>query len=168
MPALTEPLPTHLPPRDRRRRKRVLTLRNVKIFALVAAIAFVALMVTAEIFHRSTKGRYGRLFGSQVAGSEIMPHYQAPEPVQEGSIADDDRADALLVEPAARSQFLGADPGKQRTAAAKPGPVVTATAKPKPASQDTFGVKPEAAPLRNGQHVAIVGGADGVAVVRKP
>jgi hypothetical protein len=166
---MTETLPTHLPPRDRRHGKRVLTLRNLKFFGLAVVLAVVALMVTSEILHRRHTDGYGRLFGKQVSGHDVTPRYQAPEPVIEGTIADDDRADALLVQPAARSQYLGADPVKMRAAAAAQKQAATLPAsKPKPASEDTFGVKPEDAPLRKGQHVAIVGGADGVTVVKKP
>jgi hypothetical protein len=169
---MTETLPTHLPPRDRRHGKRVLTLRNLKFFGLAIVLAFVALMITSEILHRRHTDGYGRLFGKQVSGSGATPRYQAPEPVTEGTIADEEHADALLVQPAARSQYLGADPVKMRAAAAAAAAQKQAAtlppSKPKPASEDTFGVKPEDAPLRKGQHVAIVGGADGVTVVKKP
>lgn len=130
-----------VPIRDRRRRKRILTLKNFGIFVAVLAIAFVAISIHSEM-RGVTPGKYGRLFHR-----EVPPPVAAKpmEVVTEAAVADETRADPTLVEPMVRSQWLVDEP---TTTTVAPTPVVTAA-------------------VRGDADVAIVGGADGVTVVRQ-
>jgi hypothetical protein len=133
-----------VPIRDRRRRKRILTLKNFGIFAVVLVVAFIAISIRSEM--RSLQpGDYGRLFRREV------PPPVEPKPMEVVSEAappvnDQTHADPTLLEPMERSQWLVDD---------------TATSTLTPVA----GVS--AASMRGEADVAIVGGTEGVAVVRK-
>ena len=132
-----------VPVRDRRRRKRILTLKNFGIFVAVLTIAFVAISIRSEM--RSLRpGDYGRLFGREVP-PPVEPKplevvHEAPSPVD-----DSTHADPTLVEPMARSQWLVDD-----TATTTMTPVVV-----------------NAAAVRGEGDVTIVGGSEGVTVVQR-
>lgn len=134
-----------VPIRDRRQQKRYLTLKNFGWFMLAVVIVFVGISIRSEMRGRPADS-YGGLFGRQVA-SEVE---QKPlEVVREAAPAVDDatHADPMLVEPAARAQWLEVDEA------------VTATVAP---------VAPVTAPaVAKGDDVAIVGGPEGVAIVKK-
>ena len=132
-----------VPIRDRRKRRRILTLKNFGIVVLVGMVAFVAISIRSEM--RSLQpGDYGRLFGREVPPPvepkpmEVVQE-EAPQPV-----SDQTHADPMLVEPMKRSQWLVDD-----TATSTVTPVVTTAA------------------MRGDGDVAIVGGAEGVTVVRR-
>ena len=133
-----------VPIRDRRQHKRYLTLKNVGIFGIVSLVAFAAISIRSEM--RDLKpGDYGRLFGREAA---VEIEQKPVEVVREAPAVDDQtHADPMLVEPAARAQWLQDD-----TAAPVPTTVVPVT------TADVRGGRSE---------VTIVGGAGGVAVVRK-
>jgi hypothetical protein len=131
-----------VPVRDRRRRKRILTLKNFGIVMAVLLIAFVAISIRSEM--RGLKpGDYGRLFGREVPPIEPKPMEVVRE--EPPSVADQTQADPTLVEPMARSQWLVDDATTATTAVT---PVVTA------------------ASVRGESDLAIVGGSEGVTVVR--
>lgn len=133
-----------VPIRDRRQRKRILTLKNFGIFMAVLAVAFVAISIRSEM-RGLTPNDYGRLFRSEVP-PPVEP--KPMETVQEApAVTDQTHADPTLVEPMARSQWLVDD--TTTTAPVEPQPVVSAAA------------------VRGDGDVAIVGGTDGVTVVRR-
>lgn len=133
---------------DRRRHVRIVTLKNFGIFVL----ACFAVLATAELvarIRRPAVDGYGRIVQRQLPAAPAVAT-RAPEVVHEGEIPDQNAADPWLVEPAARSQYLG-DPQLPVQAAAPPAPAPETT---------------EAAPkLDGGSHVAIVGNGNGVKLV---
>jgi len=142
-----------VPIRDRRRRKRILTLKNVRNVTLIAVALFAALTIASEIRRPKTRDDYGRLFGSQIAVPATTAQ-STPQVITEAPVADEEHADPLLLSAAAREQYLGVN-GQQPVTA----PVVAATpedfARPAPV-------------LGEGRHVSVVGDATGVVVVTGP
>ena len=136
-----------VPIHDRRQRKRYLTLKNFGLFTVVSVAAFAAITIRSEMRGMQPGGGYGRLF-ERIVGPHVEPKpmevvHEAPPPVD-----DQTHPDPLLVEPAARAQWLQDDSSTATTATT----VVPATT----------------ADVRGGQaEVAIVGGPTGVSVVRK-
>ena len=130
-----------VPIRDRRRRKRVLTLKNFRNFALGIAVLLLAITIQSDLRHLKP-GQYGRLFSKQVPSQpEIAP--RKIEVVREASpVPDQTAADPLLLASAAREQYLGVN--------TPPVPPNVAPPTPVPASSD----------------VAIVSGPNGVTIVR--
>jgi len=133
-----------VPIRDRRQHKRYLTLKNFAKVMFVLTVLFLAITIRSEMRGR-TPGHFGRLFQREVPAVEQKPVEvvtEAPAPVP-----DVTHADPLLVEPAARAQWLQDDTASTSTLVPVPTPV---------------------APLRSSAaEVAIVGGPEGVAVMRK-
>jgi len=130
-----------VPIRDRRRRKRVLTLKNFRNFALGIAVLLLAVTIQSDLRHLKP-GQYGRLFSKQVPSQpEIAP--RKIEVVREAQpVPDQTAADPLLLASAAREQYLGVN--------TPPAPPNVAPPIPVPASSD----------------VAIVSGPNGVTIVR--
>jgi hypothetical protein len=145
-------MPSHrpdliVPVRDRRARKRILTLKNFAIFVAVLVLIFAIITIRSEM-RGSTRGDYGRLFEREAAveieQKPVEVVHEAPPPVD-----DSTHPDPMLMEPAARAQWLQ---DQQTAEAATIVPVTPA----------------QAARITSGSaEVAIVGGNDGVAVVRK-
>jgi hypothetical protein len=133
-----------MPIRDRRRCKRVLTLKNFRNFALGIAVLLLAVTIQSDLRHLKP-GQYGRLFSKQVPSQpEIAP--RKIEVVREAPpVPDQTAADPLLLASAAREQYLGVNtpPALPNEAPAIPPP-------PASASSD----------------VAIVSGPNGVTIVR--
>src|SRR4051812_48831467 len=135
-----------VPIRDRRRRKRILTIKNAQNVTLVAVVLFIALTIVSEVRKPKARDDYGRLFGQQV-GAPAPAVQKAPQIVTEGQISDDDHADPLLLSSAAREQYLGVEPNSLQPVAAP----VEATSIPAPSTTD---------------HATIVGDANGVTIVK--
>lgn len=138
-----------VPIRDRRARKRILTLKNFAIFVAVLVLLFAIITIRSEM-RGSTIGDYGRLFQKEAAveieQKPVEVVHEAPQPVD-----DSTHPDPMLTEPAARAQWLQ-DETAATTAAATAVPITPA----------------QAARVTSGSaEVAIVGGNTGVAVVRK-
>ena len=136
-----------IPIRDRRQSKRYLTLKNFAIASAVAAVAFVAISIRSEMRGRVDGPDFGRLLQREIATDvqqkPIEVVHEAPPPV-----ADATHADPMLIEPAVRAQWLEADATTTTSVSSQP-------------------VNVSAASMRaTGTEVAIVGGPDGVAVVR--
>jgi membrane-associated protease RseP (regulator of RpoE activity) len=140
-----------VPIRDRRQGKRYLTLRNFGIAVFVLAFAFLLITIRSEM-RGLRPGDYGGLV-----------HREMPDPVQATkptevvreaapAVPDQTAADPTLVEPMARAQWLD---GTNAT---------TAAIVPAPAPQQTVTYQ---APVAGNAHVAIVGGAEGVAIVKE-
>ena len=136
-----------VPVRDRRQRKRYLTLKNFGWATLACAVAFTAITIRSEL--RGTSADYGRLFERQID----VPVKQKPveivrEEVSE-PVPDQTHADPMLVEPMTRAQWLnGEDP-------LAPAAVMTPPA------------RAEASVAVGQTRVAIVGGAEGVSIVQR-
>lgn len=143
-----------VPVRDRRQRKRILTLKNFGRFAIAFAILFAGLTLRSEFRHGISDG-YGRLFGKQVARqNDIAP--PKFDVVKEAPVSDQTKADALLEDAAARSQYL-TDPTATTSTTA-----TTATAPaPVPAAVETAHV-----PNGSTNGATIVGDSNGVTIVR--
>ena len=134
-----------VPIRDRRQRKRYLTLKNFGLGMLVLTVLFIIISIRSEMRGR-TPGEFGRLLGREMA-TDI--NQKPVEVVREAPLPVDDstHADPLLVEPAARAQWLEGD--ATTTVAVVPVVVPTQTVR------------------SSASEVAVVGGPEGVNVVRK-
>jgi hypothetical protein len=137
-----------VPIHDRRKRRRILTLKNFGIAVVAFLVIFAGISIRSEL--RGTSADYGRLMQRElpppVASDkpvEVVTE-AAPEPVP-----DDTHADPLLLAPMGREQWLHGDP----TA-----PVAT-TAEVMP--------RAEASVATGETRVAIVGGTEGVTVVKR-
>ena len=144
-----------VPVRDRRQRRRILTLKNFRN----AAVALIALLAIVTIYAKfrtpKTADDYGRLYKGQIKIPDVAA--KPPEIVHEaGPIADSDGADPTLLSAAARAQYLGADsnvPAQTTTA--------TATSALTPAQAQT------ASTVQKDERVTIVGGTEGVSIVKE-
>ncbi len=139
----------NIPNRDRRARRRLLTLKNARLVVLGLVLLTVGVVLYARRQHGNA-GDYGRLFGKQVTQTQV----QAPrhlDVVTEAPVPDQNAADPLLVAPAAREQYLGVD---QQPAGPAQAPAVPATPAPK------------AIAIQQGDRVAVVGDASGVSIAR--
>ena len=135
-----------LPFPDRRRHKRILTVTHVLGAMLVVLVLFAAFSIRSEMRGRNATD-YGRLV------TRFLPtETPAPKPVEvvteKEPVLDEISADPLLLEPAARAQFLG-DTTLEPVAVPQP----VAPPPPQPV-------------IEKGERVVIVGGTEGVAVVR--
>lgn len=136
-----------VPIRDRRQRKRYLTLRNFRNAAIVMAIVFAAITIRSEL-RGVGPASYGRLYESELPTVEQKPVEVVTEAPSTPVVPDATHADPLLLAPAAREQWLHAD-------TAAPG---------------QLGVpmqRAEAAVATGETRVAIVGGAEGVTIVQQ-
>lgn len=136
-----------VPVRDRRQRRRILTLKNFRNAFLVALALFAGITIVANLRGRnSPKDEYGRLYGRQIQPTRIAP--KPEDIVTEAPINDQDHADPTLIRAQARAQLLQA--GSNVSTA--PAPVAAASAIPTPTGEE---------------HVTIVGGPEGVQLVKK-
>jgi hypothetical protein len=94
-----------VPIRDRRQRRRVLTLKNFGRLFLGVAILFAGLTIQSDLRHPKTGSEYGRLFGKQVS-SQTAIEPKKLDVVTAAPIEDQTAADPLLVAAAAREQYL--------------------------------------------------------------
>src|SRR3954468_10289988 len=93
-----------VPIRDRRQRRRILTIKNCAISMLSIAVIFASISVYNEA-RRAPAGEYGRLFGSQVPATNTAISRKV-DVIEEGPVDDQRAADPMLVAPAAREQLL--------------------------------------------------------------
>lgn len=145
-----------VPIHDRRKHRRFVTLRNFRNTLLVFAVFFVALTVASEL-RKPVSGAYGRLVQGElqtdVAQKPVEVVQEAPPPV-----SDQTGADPMLLEPAARSQYL------RELNTNAPAPVAPIAA----ARADTLATPAyEPPPVRGENDIAVVGGAEGVTVVQR-
>lgn len=132
-----------VPIRDRRQHKRYLTLNNAALTCALAFVAFLAVSMYSEL-RRPAPNDYGRLQERELTlppGSR-----KAVEIVREAPAAVDEQsaADPMLLEPASRAQWLSDT--SSTAAVVVPPPLVAG-----PHASD----------------VAIVGGPEGVQIVRQ-
>ena len=95
------------PARDRRRRRRLLTKRNVAIGLGVLLVAFLGISLYFE--SKSSEG-YGRLYRERAMSTEL-PEPKPFEVVQGTDIEERRGANPLLVEGMRRQEILGVEPG---------------------------------------------------------
>jgi hypothetical protein len=93
-----------VPIRDRRQRRRILTIRNCAISMLSVAVIFATISIYNEA-RRTPAGEYGRLFGSQVPATNTAISRNV-DVIEEAPVDDQRAADPMLVAPAAREQLL--------------------------------------------------------------
>ena len=140
-----------VPIRDRRQRRRILTIKNCAMTMLGVAVVFASISIYSQA-RRVKAADYGRLFGSQV-GAPTRDVPRNVEVVHEGSVADQSAPDPMLVAPAAREQLLMAksnvDPTPASPNQVTPAPIVVVPANP------------------NARETTIVGDGNGI-VVAKP
>jgi hypothetical protein len=141
-----------VPVHDRRRRPRIVTLRNFGILALgIVALFFVANIVSE--LRRPTHGEYGRLFSKEVrhANEEVAP---ATAPIVEAApIPDQTSPDPMLIAGTAQEEYLGVrEPSASTMPVQVPEP--EAFFRPAPVLGTSKG------------KVAIVGDDNGVAIVQ--
>ena len=132
-----------VPIRDRRQRKRYLTLKNFAWACGIAFVLFVVISIRSEM--RGTAPEYyGRLYERE------LPQVEQQRPVEvvreAAPVPEHTHADPTLTEAYAREQWL------RESNAAAAVPTTTVTVQPRVASADS--------------KVAIVGGTDGVAIVK--
>jgi len=137
-----------VPIRDRRQRRRILTIRNCAISMLSVAV-IVAAISTYNAARRAPAGEYGRLFGSQVPVTNTAITRNV-DVIKEGPVDDQRAADPMLIAPAAREKLLLAN----TNAPVAPPPVPVAA--------------PSAIGNVSGHGTTIVGDGSGVAVVHAP
>ena len=135
-----------VPIHDRRQRKRFLTLRNFLIVTVVCLVAFVVISTRSEL-RGLRPGEYGGLLRREIPQVEQKPmevvHEEPP------AVGDATHADPMLVQPAARAQWLEDESATAEVVPMTSAPVTTAS-------------------ITSGDaDVAIVGGPDGVTVARK-
>lgn len=136
-----------VPIHDRRKRRRILTLKNFAIAMVVFVVIFAGISIRSEL--RGTSADYGRLMQRELP-PPITPDKpvevvtEASQPVPEAT-----HADPLLLAPMAREQWLHGDPNA---------PVAT-TAEVMP--------RAEVSVATGETRVAIVGGTEGVSVVKR-
>src|SRR4051794_32634529 len=135
-----------VPIRDRRQRRRILTIKNCAITMLSFAVIFASISIYNEA-RRAPAGEYGRLFRSQVPSTNTAISRKV-DVIEEGPVDDQRAADPMLVAPAAREQLLLAN---TNVPAPTPAPRPVATP-PAPANV-------------SGHGTTIVGDGNGVAVV---
>jgi hypothetical protein len=129
-----------VPIRDRRRRKRYLTLKNFAWFSGIVFALFVIISIRSEM-RRNTPEYYGRLYQNELPKVEQKP----VEVVREAApVPEQTHADPMLAEAYTRAQWLQVAPEEPRTT--------------------TVDVQPRA--INADSRVAIVGGTDGVAIVQ--
>ncbi|HYK00749.1 MAG TPA: hypothetical protein VE974_03275 [Thermoanaerobaculia bacterium] len=137
-----------VPIHDRRKRRRILTLKNFAIAMIVFFVIFAGISIRSEL--RGTNADYGRLMQRELPPPvapdkpvEVVTE-AAPQPVPEAT-----HADPLLLAPMAREQWLHGDPNAP----------VAATAAVMP--------RAEVSVATGETRVAIVGGTEGVTVVKR-
>jgi hypothetical protein len=123
---------------ERRRRYRIMTLKNFGRACLVALLVLAAANVISEL-RKPRHGEYGRLVAREEP-RDVTPKYQPPV-VQEGTVADET--------PIGDTVVLGGAPAAAPASVLPPPPITAGGG--------------AVAPLKTGK-VTIVGGADGVRV----
>ena len=137
-----------VPVRDRRQRRRILTLRNFWKAALVIVAILAGITIEANLRKPKTSD-YGRLYGRRVEQTSTVT--KKPEIVQEGQINDANAADPTLVTAQARAQILTGELDVPQTQTAAPAPPPPGTL----VGHDNTG------------RLVLVGGPEGVTLVQQ-
>jgi hypothetical protein len=137
-----------VPVHDRRKHRRILTLKNFGIAAIVFVVVFAAISIRSEL--RGTSADYGRLMQRELP-SAVQPD-KPVEVVTEAvaqPVPDETHADPMLLAPAGREQWLHGDPNAPAATTAEMLP------------------RAEASVATGETRIAIVGGTEGVTVVKR-
>jgi hypothetical protein len=138
-----------VPIHDRRRRRRILTLKNFGIALAVFVVLFVMISIRSEL--RGTSADYGRLMERELP--PVVTPEKPVEVVTEGTpqpVPDATHADPLLLAPMGREQWLHGDPNAPAATTAEVMP------------------RAEGSVARGDTRVAIVGSdTEGVTVVKR-
>jgi hypothetical protein len=141
-----------VPIRDRRQSKRYLTLRNAGIAGAGLVVIFILITIRSEM-RGLAPGDYGRLFHSELPPAPVAKPVEvvreAPVPVP-----DQTAADPMLVEPMVRAQWLD-------------GTIGTETVSLEPVQAAVASTPTVVAPVRGTDRLAIVGGPEGVMIVKE-
>jgi hypothetical protein len=140
-----------VPIRDRRQSRRIITTKNLSITLLVLVLLFAGVSLWSEYGRKGGSDDYGRLFGTQVKAT-IPARVHVQEVIHEAAVPDVTSADPTLVAPAARAQAYGVG------VAPTPSTMITASGTITPVQPVVAGTGA----------AAIVGGADGVTLTRRP
>ncbi|HEU4522305.1 MAG TPA: hypothetical protein VFT12_09900 [Thermoanaerobaculia bacterium] len=135
---------------DRRRRKRILTLRNFGAALIVLVVVVAGLNIRSEM-RDSTGEDFGRLYQGELKKAPVVE----PSPIVEREVVSVDEAasaDPFSIASAAREQYLG-------STSLTPEPVIRADA-------SAVSFTPVSSDSRDSR-VRIVGGPDGVELVRE-
>ena len=98
---MTGEVTSGIPPRDRRRRKRILTKRNVLIAFVTVVVVFVGISIYFEV-NPPEEGLFDQRRGDETPAIEIQPRRPTSETIdREGG------ADPMLLDAARREQYLG-------------------------------------------------------------
>lgn len=136
---------------ERRQHRRILTLKNSAVALLVFAVLFAAVNIRSER-RRTTPGDFGHLFNHEMP--QPVAKLDKIEVVKEAQPIDDrSAADPMLLAPMAREQYLHAQVPQPATPVVVAQPVTAAETFAGTASGDT--------------RVAIVGGPEGVTIVKQ-
>ena len=95
--------------RDRRRRKRRLTKRNILIGFVSLFVLFLGISVWSEVSDKAKHGK-GRLYSGRLNVPEL-PERQPYEVVPGDEIGSSSGANPMLLEYSRREQILGVEPG---------------------------------------------------------
>ncbi len=129
-----------VPIRDRRQRRRILTLKNFGYALLVLVGIFAAITIEANLRGRKPADDFGRLYSRQIESTTAVP--KKPEIVQEAPVPDQSAPDPMLVDAMRREQLLRVEAGSSTG-------------------------RPVERPASKGNEVAIVGGPEGVNIVQR-
>ena len=135
---------------ERRRRARVLTLKNLAYLAAAVLVVFIVISVSSE-FRDTTSGRYGRLYGKEAA--KTVPLAQQQEVVSEApaaTVTEQDFADPTLIQAQRRAGYLGTEPVQMQ------------------AETSLVPVAPAPVKVVPGKDLAITGGPEGLTVESNP
>jgi hypothetical protein len=142
--------PLIVPIRDRRQRRRYLTLRNFRNVLIVATVLFLAVTIYSEL-RGPRSGDYGRLYSSE------LPPVPTPKPmsvVREAvphTVEDHTHADPTLVEPMAREQWLHTEASATTTVPAVTGAPIVTVQTPRAGDDVTISGGPEGLVITRGQ-----------------
>ncbi|HEX9162513.1 MAG TPA: hypothetical protein VF980_12475 [Thermoanaerobaculia bacterium] len=141
-----------VPVRDRRQHRRILTLRNFRNAVIVIIVLVAGIEFEAHLRNPKQGDDFGRLYAPKIESATAVP--KTPQIVTEAPIADDNAADPMLVQAAARAQLLQADSNVaplQQT----PPPAAVAQSQSPLVGHDKVG------------RLVVVGGPEGVTVVQQ-
>lgn len=136
-----------VPIHDRRRRRRILTLKNFGIAVVAGTVTFAVITIRSEM-RDPDQGSFGQLYDGQIPAVEPKAE---PVVTEASAVPEQTHADPMLVAPAVRAQWL-----------VEEGSTTVATS-----TVATGNTRAEAAVATGETRVAIVGGSDGVAVVKR-
>ncbi|HSP34834.1 MAG TPA: hypothetical protein VLU46_11005 [Thermoanaerobaculia bacterium] len=139
-----------VPIRDRRARRRILTLKNFRNACFVLVAIFAAITIYANLRGRKPLEDFGRLYSPRIESPSSLPKH--PQVAPTDAIADQDAADPTLVDAMNRAMILR--DGGQAPTPVQAGITPAPTTGEAPVPHDT-------------SNVVMVGGPEGVTLVKR-